>query len=942
MADREQSPPLDDGAEGADLEDILGKCWKRIRKSNAGEQVRRALRRNRRLGRVLGPAWRDPAGPVDEFTPSSRGRRRRTDNHNAGGGSTGHQAPINGGPKGPIPGGTLHSEPVDITNPDAPEALGLPSVGAARATASATGGTTRPTTKDGKVSFHFAHSYVSKGKDDGKGAPHQDYMERTKAVAETTGPWSAGDTAAGQNVIYTERPSAVAQTSSGQRAMFGTIGETKAARRHFWRIVEEAERKNGRIQNRIIGELPHELSVDQMMALLWDFTQEFRRRNLPFWLVIHAPEDGNDQRNFHFHMAYYDRPCTRLPDGRWDFERVEIYKTSSREERQRRPNMQAKDRDANLRSWPKRLRHLFADISNRHMEAAGITKRYDPRTYKDMGIDREPGVHLGNKAAAMERRGEATARGVMDADKIFGNVEREIDRRYAHKVDRLVDFIDEVRAKTSPLIEEGDADEIRLRKIARDFTKTEILLAELEHRHRRFRKAEAQALGRARGRLKWARDTLASLGEDPQSKRAEGLKRAIAEAQTFVTSTEAEFAEWAVRFEQAYADIAPVKEGATAYRNLIRRAFREIDRDFYISDTTRRQLQEILPDHAADLPPLVTIIDHNVRRILGIADEANVKDVMRSVQASAMNERHMADTILAAADELNRNPSRYGMPGYDGSPQAQPTTQTPHGRPASQRRTVEPPAEQATATASTTIRTRTDRLHPDLGGKPAADRRAAAKEAPRATVEAKHTQANHEHPKSTDTPAAAAPKAAHQASRQQPPQQTQEPTSAQAPEPPAPIPPAPRKETQHADHHALNPGLRAVFDREGYEYVVIEPTSTLLPAGWMQGNMQERQMKIVNHIIAQATRDESVIDRLAAHAGKVLVMDSLQDSYALRLVVDAAAKGRDEDKPQHEIIKAMMDAAEPIFTNYTAMMRRRELRKEMDAARARERGMDMD
>jgi hypothetical protein len=81
------------------------------------------------------------------------------------------------------------------------------------------------------------------------------------------------------------------------------------------------------------------------------------------------------------------------------------------------------------------LRHFYSEVANRHLEAAGVEKRYDPRSYKDGGVDKIPEKHLGSKLAAMERQGYASKEGVhngkVDANHHLGQViERSQKSRY--------------------------------------------------------------------------------------------------------------------------------------------------------------------------------------------------------------------------------------------------------------------------------------------------------------------------------------------------------------------------------------------------------------------------------------------------------------------------------------------------------------------------------
>ncbi len=70
--------------------------------------------------------------------------------------------------------------------------------------------------------------------------------------------------------------------------------------------------RGGVIQQRIVAELPAELSPLQRQELALRFCEPFEEHELPFWAAIHAPTDDNDARNFHLHINIYDHPCARV------------------------------------------------------------------------------------------------------------------------------------------------------------------------------------------------------------------------------------------------------------------------------------------------------------------------------------------------------------------------------------------------------------------------------------------------------------------------------------------------------------------------------------------------------------------------------------------------------------------------------------------------------
>ena len=82
------------------------------------------------------------------------------------------------------------------------------------------------------------------------------------------------------------------------------------------------------------------------------------------------------------------------------------------------------------RAWDKRenvliWREKWAEINNRKFEQKGLSERIDHRTLEAQGIDREPTIHMGHEATALERQGIRTERGDINRDIKRRNEERE-------------------------------------------------------------------------------------------------------------------------------------------------------------------------------------------------------------------------------------------------------------------------------------------------------------------------------------------------------------------------------------------------------------------------------------------------------------------------------------------------------------------------------------
>lgn len=211
--------------------------------------------------------------------------------------------------------------------------------------------------------------------------------------------------------------------------------------------------RGGTVQHRLVAELPHELSAAERAALVRRFCEHLERleedengepKGVMYTAAIHAPDAHNDARNYHLHVVFHDRPAKmNAAMGMWDFEVAEVFERKG-EIRTRYPLRQNKlrmvrgfedgmDPEASGRNFIPGLRRTFSQITNEALERAGIERRYDPRTYKAMGIERTPTDHLGTSAAALEAAGVETTVGSLNAQKIWGDAEREIAKRGAQR-----------------------------------------------------------------------------------------------------------------------------------------------------------------------------------------------------------------------------------------------------------------------------------------------------------------------------------------------------------------------------------------------------------------------------------------------------------------------------------------------------------------------------
>lgn len=201
-----------------------------------------------------------------------------------------------------------------------------------------------------------------------------------------------------------------------QRAGFANFnghGEEEGAARPISFVLG----RGGRVQTRLVVELPHEMNPAQRLSLAREFCRDFEDNSLPFWAVIHAPNQHNDDRNFHLHVNLYDRPAKTMvhPEtGKtvWDFEVVEVTTDKWWNKRAKRPYEQKKLRDVTTIDWVRRERQRFAAIANHHLAAAGLDKRLDPRRYEEMGVPDKARDRIPPASYARERKGLETKHGV--------------------------------------------------------------------------------------------------------------------------------------------------------------------------------------------------------------------------------------------------------------------------------------------------------------------------------------------------------------------------------------------------------------------------------------------------------------------------------------------------------------------------------------------------
>ncbi len=363
-------------------------------------------------------------------------------------------------------------------------------------------GSLRPIAPDtGGRSFHFKYTSISRDagapppteasngrRGEGPASAHMRYIERPGALerASLLDPAGMGalssnsSTSASQN--YLENPEKL-ETSGGAPLQVGNIGDTAEERVQFWLKLEQAEpHPRAIIQHRIIAELPHDFTPADRLNVVREFCSEFEARGLPFWASLHAPTAKNDDRNYHVHIAFSDRPAAKLADGRWDFEHVESY-VSDYKTRWRRALRQPKLREYSSKGAVRQQRARFSKVVNKVAERAGSRTRYDPRSYKDMRLEIEPMRSVRRRSRKHDGQSEdllidrdATQKDVAVALQRAALERLRSDREYFEALSEAIDIAEKAERRRERSQSADDAESI-------DFSSYRKAIAELRQSH---------------------------------------------------------------------------------------------------------------------------------------------------------------------------------------------------------------------------------------------------------------------------------------------------------------------------------------------------------------------------------------------------------------------------------------------------------------------------
>ena len=230
------------------------------------------------------------------------------------------------------------------------------------------------------------------------------------------------------------------ETTPPQSTLPPNAPKEYADRATLWNAVELSEKgQKSQLARMLKASLPNEWSYEFAEEVVRDYVQRnFIDKGMCADWAIHDSENDKGQRNLHIHVLLTMRPITE--NGEWGAKQKKIYdldengekipvidKKTGQQKVDKRNRKQWKCHTADSTDWnskenAKMWRKDLADTINATNEQLGIAVHWEHRSFKEQGIDREPTIHIGAVANALERKGILTERGNINREIIKNNI----------------------------------------------------------------------------------------------------------------------------------------------------------------------------------------------------------------------------------------------------------------------------------------------------------------------------------------------------------------------------------------------------------------------------------------------------------------------------------------------------------------------------------------
>ena len=183
----------------------------------------------------------------------------------------------------------------------------------------------------------------------------------------------------------------------------------------LWNEVEKVEKsKKAQLCRMMKASLPNEWTYDLAVEIVRKYVMEnFVSKGMCCDWAIHDSVNKHGQRNLHFHCLMTMRSMDE--DGKWLPKQRKVYILDENGNKIRQgKNYKCRTEhvtDWNDRGKAKEWRKNLSDLINQTNEAIGVSEKWEHRSFKELGLDILPTIHLGSEANALENKGIHTERG---------------------------------------------------------------------------------------------------------------------------------------------------------------------------------------------------------------------------------------------------------------------------------------------------------------------------------------------------------------------------------------------------------------------------------------------------------------------------------------------------------------------------------------------------
>lgn len=185
----------------------------------------------------------------------------------------------------------------------------------------------------------------------------------------------------------------------------------------LWNSVEMKEKqKNAQLARTLKAALPNDWSYEVAEETVRDYVQRnFVSKGMCADWAIHDSVNPQGVRNLHFHLMLTLRPVDE--NGKWGAKQRKEYILDKDGNKIRNKSGRGfKSRAVDVNDWndkgnSKKWRRDLAETINAVNEKIGVQEHWEHRSFKELGMEQQPTIHLGPIASALERQGIRTEKG---------------------------------------------------------------------------------------------------------------------------------------------------------------------------------------------------------------------------------------------------------------------------------------------------------------------------------------------------------------------------------------------------------------------------------------------------------------------------------------------------------------------------------------------------